>query len=92
MTNNSQEEDNLFSRSRHRSTPEDLYPEQSSPDDDLYPPYGSPAGDLYPEQRTTKKEWQEIKEFADEQNLDAVQKRRVINYYLDIDTKQKKSK
>lgn len=92
MTNNSQEEYNLFPHSRYRSTEDALYPEPSSVEDDLFPPYGSPEGDLYPDWRTTKEEWEEIKEFADEQNLEPVEKRRIINYYLDIGKKQKKSK
>ncbi|HCF26220.1 MAG TPA: hypothetical protein DEV81_03120, partial [Cyanobacteria bacterium UBA11049] len=71
--------------SHSHSTEDNLYPDQTSPENDLYPPYGSPEGDLYPEHRATKEQWEEVKEFTDKQELEPFDKRRVINYHLDID-------
>ena len=91
MTHNQHNQDfDLFSP--RRATKDDLYPDidSASLENNLYPPYGSPEKDLYPEQRRTKQEWEEIKDFAEQQDLDPVDKRRVINYYLDIDAQQKK--
>ncbi len=82
------EEFDLFSP--NRATGDDLYPDldSTSIENNLYPPYGSPESDLYPEQRRTRQEWDEIEEFAKQQDLDPVDKRRVINYCLDIDTQK----
>lgn len=79
------QEFDLFSP--RRSTEDELYPDldSTSLENNLYPPYGSPESDLYPEQRRTKQEWNEIEEFVDQQDLDPVDKRRIINYCLDID-------
>lgn len=90
MPNNSPEEYDLFPRDRQKKN--EIFPNSPSTKDDLFPYKGSPEGDLYPEFRTTEEDLKGIEKFAEAQNLAPIDKKRLIEYYRDVDLDQKKPK
>jgi len=88
MPNNNLDEYNLFAP-RHSN---DIFSDQPTREDDLFPGYGSSGDDLYPELRITEEDLRRIKSFIDSRNFSPLAKKRLINYYRDIDLRQKKSK
>jgi hypothetical protein len=88
MPNNNLEEYNLFAPRRSN----DIFSDQPTSEDDLFPGCGSSGDDLYPELRTTEEDLRGIKSFIDSRNLSPLAKKRLINYYRDIDLRQRKSK
>lgn len=88
MPNNNLEEYNLFAPRRFN----DIFSDQPTNEDDLFPAYGSSEDDLYPELRVTAEDLRQMKSFIDSRNLSPLAKKRLINYYRDIDLRQKKSK
>jgi hypothetical protein len=79
---------NLFTS---RSTCNDIFADQPPGEDDLYPPYGSPEDDLFPNVRPTKEDVAKVDDFAEAQDLEPINKKRLVNYYRDIYVRQNKA-
>lgn len=88
MPNNNVEEYNLFAPRYFN----EIFSDQPTNEDDLFPAHGLSGDDLYPELRTTEEDLRRIKSFIDSRNFSPLAKKRLINYYRDIDLRQKKTK
>lgn len=88
MTNNSQDDYNLFPRGSKKKL--DLFPEDTATKDDLFPAHDSSEGDLYPHQSTTEEEIEAVRRFADVKDLNPVDTQRLLSIYRHIEAKRKR--